>query len=128
MNRRAALARRVSGGYTMTQERAVSLEKFIEDLISRAMEEGEFDNLPGKGKPLDLDWYFQMPEDLRLSYSILRDNKILPQEAELLKEIDDLKKQLDSCPDEKERRRIAKQISEKRLSFNTQMESRRGKK
>ena len=106
----------------------MSLDKFIDDLISRAMAEGEFDNLPGKGKPLDLDWYFQMPEDLRLSYSILRSNQFLPQEAELLKEIDGLKKQLDSCSDEKERRRIAKAISEKRLSFNTQVESRRRKK
>jgi hypothetical protein len=106
----------------------MSLEKFIEDRISRAMAEGEFDNLPGRGKPLDLDWYFQMPEDVRLGYAILRSNNFLPQEAELLKEIDDLRKRLDSCKDEVERQQIAKAISEKSLFFNMQIESRKRKR
>ena len=46
-------------------------EKLIEEIIREAMEKGEFDNLPGKGKPLDLDAYFATPEDVRLGYSVL---------------------------------------------------------
>ena len=106
----------------------MSLEKFIEDRISKAMAEGEFDDLPGRGKPLDLDWYFQMPEDVRLGYAILRSNNFLPQEAETLKEIDDLKRRLDACADADERNRIQKAINEKSLLFNMQVESRKRKR
>lgn len=43
------------------------------DAIEKAMEAGAFDNLPGKGKPLDLsgDDNPFVPEDLRLAYRIL---------------------------------------------------------
>jgi len=79
----------------------VSIEKFVEDQISKAVAAGEFDNLPGKGKPIDLRAYFETPEDLRLAYSILKSNDFAPQEVEVLKEIDALKKRLESCSDEK---------------------------
>lgn len=105
----------------------MSLEKFIEDQISKAIAEGEFDNLSGKGKPLDLDWYFGLPEDLRLGYSVLRSNNILPPEAHLLAEIDELKKQLEQCSDENRRKQIAKTINEKTLSFKMQIERLRRK-
>ena len=43
-----------------------------EDQIRRAMEEGQFDNLPGKGKPLRLDDNpFEDPE-WRLAHHVLR--------------------------------------------------------
>jgi hypothetical protein len=40
--------------------------------IKEAIARGEFDNLPGKDKPLDLDAYFATPEHLRMGYSILK--------------------------------------------------------
>jgi len=46
---------------------------------------GEFDDLPGAGKPLGLSAYFDMPEEICLAYSVLKNTDILPQEAELLK-------------------------------------------
>ena len=105
----------------------MSLEKFIEDQISKAIARGEFDNLPGKGKPLDLDWYFSMPEDLRMGYSILRNNRVLPQEAQILKEIEELKRQLDSCKDEESSRRLRRAISEKEMGFQILMERQKRK-
>ena len=95
----------------------MSLEKFIEDKISKAMAEGEFDNLPGHGKPLDLAWYFSLPEDLRLAFSVLKNAQCLPEEATLLKEIDELRQQFDAA-DEEEKRRILRAINEKRLKFD----------
>ena len=45
-----------------------------EDQIRRAMEEGQFDNLPGKGKPLRLDENpFEDPE-WRLAHHVLRNS------------------------------------------------------
>ncbi|HEX5417147.1 MAG TPA: DUF1992 domain-containing protein, partial [Chloroflexota bacterium] len=44
------------------------------DAIERAIAEGAFDNLPGKGQPLDLsdDNNPFVPDDMRLAYRILR--------------------------------------------------------
>src|SRR5215510_8852812 len=65
-------------------------EKLIEEIIREAMEKGEFDDLPGKGKPLDLDAYFATPEDVRLGYSVLKSAGCLPVEVELQNEIESL--------------------------------------
>jgi len=97
----------------------VSIEKFIDEQISKAIKAGEFDNLSGKGKPLDLRAYFETPEELRLAYSVLKSNDFAPQEVEVLKEIDALKKRLASCTDEEEKDRLRKEISEKKLAFDT---------
>jgi hypothetical protein len=99
----------------------MSIEKFIEDKISKAMAEGEFDNLAGHGKPLDLDWYFSLPEDQRLAFSVLKNAQCLPEEATLLKEIDELKQQLDAS-DGEEKKRILRAINDKRLKFNLLLE------
>lgn len=46
----------------------------VEEQIRRAMEEGQFDNLPGKGKPLHLEENpFEDPE-WRMAYHLLRSN------------------------------------------------------
>lgn len=44
----------------------------IEEQIRRAFEEGKFDNLPGEGKPLDLDDDSNMDEEWRMAYHILK--------------------------------------------------------
>jgi len=36
------------------------------------MECGKFDNLPAKAKPIDLTEYFEMPEEVRLANSALK--------------------------------------------------------
>jgi hypothetical protein len=101
----------------------MSIEKFIEDQISKAMAEGEFDNLPGKGRPLDLNAYFQTPENLRLCYSILKNGNFAPPEVELLKEIESLKKQLESTTVEAQRKQLAKTITDKTLAFKMLVEN-----
>src|SRR5918911_5630028 len=103
----------------------MSLESFIERQIKKAMAEGEFDDLPGKGKPVDLRAYFDTPEDLRMAYSILKDANIIPEEMQLLKDIEALKAQLETCSDPEQKNQIEKAIREKRLAFNLLIESRR---
>lgn len=100
----------------------MSIEKFVEEQIKKAMAEGEFDNLPGKGKPIDLDAYFQTPEDLRICYSILKGSSIVPEEVQRLKDIEALREQLAACSDEAQKKQLEKIISEKVLSFNLTME------
>jgi DnaJ-like protein len=107
-------------------------EKLIEEKIREAMEKGEFDNLPGKGKPLDLDAYFATPADLRLGYSVLKSAGCLPAEVEMQTEIESLKTRLGVCDDERERQALRKEIESKTLKLNLLMDcnqrARRGRK
>jgi hypothetical protein len=64
-----------------------------EDRIRAAIEEGKFDNLPGMGKPLNLDENPFEPEDMRMANSLLRSNDFTPVWLEIWKEIEqDLEK------------------------------------
>lgn len=86
-------------------------QKIIEEKIKEAQERGEFDNLPGKGKPLDLDDENGIPEDLRLAYKVLKNANCLPPELELRKEITHMKELLSGIPDEEEKYRQVKRIN-----------------
>jgi hypothetical protein len=103
----------------------MSIEKFIDEQVRRAIEAGEFDNLPGKGKPIDLRAYFETPEDLRLAYSILKSNNFVPEEVELLKEIEALKTRLASSSNDEQKDRIKKEITDKTYTFNMLIEKRK---
>ena len=106
----------------------MSFHRNADEKIKEAIAKGEFDNLPGKGKPLDLGAYFATPEHLRMGYSILKSAHIIPEEMELLKQIEGLKKSLDSCTSQTEKRSIQKQLSEKITNFNMRMERSRRKR
>ncbi len=103
----------------------MSIEKFVEDQVRRAMEAGEFDNLPGKGNPIDLKAYFETPEDLRIAYSILKGNNFVPAEVEILKDIDELKTRLDACSDQDQKNRLRKEITDRTYTFNMLIEKRK---
>jgi DnaJ homolog subfamily C member 28 len=62
-------------------------ESAIEKQIREAIERGDFDHLPGSGKPLDLSENPYTPPDWRLSFKILQDAGMAPDWIELDKEI-----------------------------------------
>ena len=103
----------------------MSIEKFVDEQIRRAIEAGEFDDLPGKGKPIDLRAYFETPEDLRMAYSILKSNNFVPEEVEMLKDIEALKKRLEASSDEERKSGLKKEIAEKTYAFNMLIEKRK---
>src|SRR5262245_56300006 len=102
--------------------KTMSFQKHVDEKIKKAIARGEFDNLPGKGQPLDLDAYFATPEHLRMSYSILKSADIIPEEMELLRQIEGLKKSLDSSVTGVEKRALRQQLSEKLTNLNMRME------
>ncbi|HEX9385323.1 MAG TPA: DUF1992 domain-containing protein, partial [Anaerolineales bacterium] len=65
----------------------MTFDKIVEAIIKEAMERGEFDNLPGKGKPIDLTEYFETPEEVRMANSVLKNAGMTSREVDLLKEI-----------------------------------------
>src|SRR5262249_29412580 len=101
---------------------SMSFEKLAEKKIQEAMENGEFDNLAGKGKPIDLTAYFATPVDVRLGYSVLKNAGVIPPEAQLLKEIDALREKLDACTDEEQRLSLKKEVEDKILTLNLILE------
>jgi hypothetical protein len=66
--------------------------RIAEAKISEAIRNGEFEDLPVRGKPLRLDDLFSVPEELQAAYIILKNASILPEELQLQKEIVSLQK------------------------------------
>ena len=100
----------------------MSLEKAVEAIIREAQERGDFDNLKGKGQPIDLSAYFETPEDVRMAYSLLKNAGMAAVEVDLLGEIAALRERLSTTYEEKDRSRIKKLLREKQLQFDVMLE------
>ena len=87
------------------------LDRIVEERIQRAQEDGVFDDLPGKGKPLKLEDDSFVPEALRLTYKILKNSNCLPVEIELRKEIFNLRQLLNATIDEETRRELRRDLN-----------------
>ena len=105
----------------------MSIESAIEQMIQQAMARGEFDNLEGKGKPLNLDDYFNTPEDVRMGFSILKSNDFVPEEVERLKEIAELRERLKAASDPEEKRELEKFLRDKTLALSLILEKNKRK-
>lgn len=65
-----------------------STADLVENQIQKAMARGDFDNLQGAGRPIDLYENPFEPPELRLTFKILKDNDFAPHWIELGKDID----------------------------------------
>ncbi len=84
----------------------------VEEKIRKAIEDGDFDNLPGKGKPIDLTEWQRTPEAMRMSYSILKSAGIAPAEVDAKRTIAELKEAIKACEDQEERTRLINKLNE----------------
>lgn len=88
----------------MAEANPFSVIQFIaEQRIAEAQAQGVFDNLPGTGRPLELEDMSHVPEELRMAYKILSNAGCLPPELEQRKELNRLVDLLEQCEDEQER-------------------------
>lgn len=97
-----------------------------EQKIQEAMKEGAFDQLPGKGKPLELKDLSHIPEELRPAYLMMLNAGLLPEPLHLGREIFRLEQLLAACNPE-DRQRIGdtrKQLNERKLRLQMMMEER----
>ena len=79
--------------------------------IAAAIEAGAFANLPGAGKPLDLDEDPLVPEDLRVAWRILKNSGFVPPEVAERRERITLAQLIVTIEDEDERRRAAARLA-----------------
>ena len=87
-------------------------EDLVEARIRKAMAEGEFDNLPGKGKPIDLSNYYGVPEHLRIAYHMIKDSGFIPEEVRLKKEMETLKEKIKQCEPAEKKQALMKELAE----------------
>lgn len=114
--------------------------KLAEDRIEEAIASGEFENLPGKGQPLDLADYFALPAAERAGSMLLKNANVIPPEVQLLKEIGKLEEAISQAERALEENRshrssstytpaplakLREQLQEKRVAFSLAMERRR---
>mgnify|MGYP000940652764 CR=1 FL=1 len=94
---------------------------FVEEKIKEAVNKGEFDNLPGKGKPLNLteDMPGLSPE-LRMAYKVLKNAGFLSETEEKDKEKITFKDLYKNATDETEQSNY-----QKRMEFNEFIKNRK---
>jgi hypothetical protein len=100
----------------------MSFERIVEEQIRRAIADGEFENLRGKGRVLELDSYFQTPESLRMAYSMLKSAEFVPEEVRMMQELDAAKAELSVCADGQRANQLEREIQEKQLSLSVLLE------
>jgi hypothetical protein len=83
-------------------------ERRIEEAIAR----GELADLPGAGRPLELDDDRLVPQDLRLAYRILKNAGYVPPEVDELREISQLERLVQQgCGDSLAQARAVKMLA-----------------
>ncbi|MCU0588862.1 MAG: DUF1992 domain-containing protein [Syntrophobacteraceae bacterium] len=94
------------------------MDKIADERIREAMDRGDFDDLPGKGKPLDMEDDSHLPPDLRVAYKILKNADCLPAELQLKKEIRTTEELLAGIQDEREKYRQLKKLNFLIMKYN----------
>jgi Domain of unknown function (DUF1992) len=105
------------------------MSKSVDKLIEEWLAEEDCMDLPGAGKPLNLDEYFSWPEDQRLGFSLLKNAGYRPEEVEIMSEIKRLSEEVEKCSDQELRTRLKRKLQEEQVRLSLRLEqSRRRKK
>ena len=97
-----------------------------EDKIKRAYQEGEFNNLPGFGKPLPKDSLAAVPQELRMAYRILKNSGYSIEENELKQELLTIEDLIKACTDKAETAKLQTKYNQKLIQFHQIMKKRTG--
>ena len=100
----------------------------VERKIKEGYRKGDFDNLEGQGKPLDLNKYAGIPPEKRVAYSIMMNNNIVPEEVDLMKSIAKLKEARKEATTSSERETIDRELTNRSLRLKLLMERAKMKK
>jgi hypothetical protein len=79
------------------------LDRIAEARLEEAIANGLFEDLPGFGKPLELEDLSQVAPELRASYLLLKGAGVLPEELVVRKELLSLNALLAACEDDETR-------------------------
>lgn len=97
-----------------------------EDKIKKAYQDGEFNHLPGFGKPLPKDSLSSVPEELRMAYRVLKNAGYSLEEDKIRQELLSMEDLIRSCETEEEKLFLQRKYNEKLLRFHKMMKERKG--
>lgn len=92
--------------------------RIAERRIMEAIENGEFDDLEGKGKPIVFEDETWIPEDLRMAYKFLKNAGCIPPELEMRNEVINVCALMNTLDDDKERLKKIRELNFKLLKLN----------
>ena len=90
--------------------------------IAQAQKDGEFDHLPGAGRPLDLEDDSQVPQELRMAFKVLKNAGYVPPEIADRKEINTILDLLEHCEDGAEKVRQMQKLDVILMRMNSRRE------
>ncbi len=96
-----------------------------ESKIRAAMARGEFDDLPGRGRPLPPDELSRVPGDLRMGFRLLRNAGCVPPELEAHREVARLGTLIAATGDAEERTRLSRLRADAEMQHRLLVERRR---
>ncbi|MBS4198358.1 DUF1992 domain-containing protein [Bacillus sp. FJAT-49732] len=96
-----------------------------EERIRKAYEEGEFDNLPGRGKPLPKDSLAGIPDELKMAYRLMKNAGYSPDEMDVKKEIMTIEDLIRKTENDMEKEGLKRELNEKILQYNSLLAKKR---
>ena len=87
------------------------IDKIAEEKIRQALERGELQNLPGEGRPIELDDDSHVPPELRAGYRILKNAGFIPPEMALRKEIAQVEALIQMAQEAELKTRLSKKLN-----------------
>jgi len=102
-------------------------ELVAEQKLEEAARAGEFDNLPGAGKPLDLGDDALVAPELRMAHRVLKNAGLLPPEVELRREITEVHALVATLDDNAARRQALSRLALLELKLEAAGRSRLGR-
>ena len=98
--------------------------RIAEAKINDAIQRGEFDDLPGAGRPLELEDLSHVPPHLRLGYKVLRNANVVPPEVEMRREMYSLDRLIEATSDSAEVEELKRRRREADLRYSLLVERR----
>ena len=93
------------------------IDRLAEERIQQSINQGELDNLPASGEPLQLDDNSLVPQELRAAYRLLKNAGFVPAEIQWRAEIADLESLLTRSDDDSNSDRVRKRLLLLRLKL-----------
>jgi hypothetical protein len=98
------------------------IDDIIGGWVRDAERSGEVKNLPGYGKPLDLEDDKHVPAKYRMAYRVLKNSGHTPPEVEMIQKVAELKSALESERDDLRKRALLLELSEAQQKLDVALE------
>ena len=100
-------------------------QELAEQRIAAAQRAGELDDLPGAGKPLPADKFANVSPEMRAAVTVLSNSGYVPEEVDLLREMNEAREALGSAGTEAEKKVLMRRFIDAELRYNVALDRHR---